>query len=206
MNAGLSSLATLKAHLLPPNLQAQSTWDDPILDLGKGVAAAFDRHCNRQFARLAGATHTTNADRTVLVLPRYPVETLTSVELEDDLTGGFTTETLADLVQNWEADTGLVHLVAQPGLTGAVLRFTYTGGYWWTTAEPNDDPEAQPSDSTALPADLKWAWLNQCRAIWASIDKQGSSIAQQAGIEDRINNFDFIPQVKATLGQYLRFS
>jgi len=47
MNAGLGTLTALKAQLLPATQRDGTKWDDLILGLGLGVAASFDRHCNR---------------------------------------------------------------------------------------------------------------------------------------------------------------
>lgn len=135
MNLGLGHLTELKAHLLNEALRSETTFDTSIAALGKGVAARFDAHCNRKFARVAGATAEFGADRDHLPLPRFPIESISKVELRETLTTGWADQgTVNDLVAQILADAGVVILHAPLGGWADRLRLTYTGGFWYPTA------------------------------------------------------------------------
>lgn len=164
MNAGLANLATLKSFVLPEALSSETTWDTRLAAIGKGVAAAFERECARSFLRTVGDTFVSPADRSYVVLPRFPIESVASIEQQDDQTTGYTT--LADnTILNIDKASGLVRFGAVLGSEDSLLRLTYTAGYWWEIVEPSGEgyPTSQPSGSTALPADLLEAWLLQCQ-------------------------------------------
>lgn len=132
MNAGLSNLATLKAWLLPASLVASTDYDVKIAALGQGVAGLMERYCNRTFARVAAGTYECMANRDHVVLPRYPVETVTTVELKEE--GATAWEALAaSVVVNLLPDAGMVMLDVEQGTWRDKLRFTYTGGFWFDT-------------------------------------------------------------------------
>jgi hypothetical protein len=162
MNAGLSNLATLKAFVLPEALASETTWDTRLATIGKGVAAAMANACNRTLLRTAGAVHVCSADRSYVVLPCYPVESIASIEQQDDLATGYTT-LAANTVLNLDKEAGIADFGTPLGSHNSLLRITYTGGYWWEQIEPTDQgyPTTQPSGSTALPPDLQEAWLLQ---------------------------------------------
>jgi hypothetical protein len=132
MNAGLGSLTDLKTRLLPAQSRAQTDSDAEILALGLGTARWFERYCDRRFARFVNDTYLCRADCSFVVLPRYPLESVASVET---LTIGETVWT--PLVESWQLypDAGLVDLVGAFGSTAQQLRLTYTGGWWWDETE-----------------------------------------------------------------------
>jgi hypothetical protein len=80
MNAGFSSLAWLKARLLLASDAAGTAYDDAVVALGLGVASQCEDFCGRKFGRMAGDVHETRGDRTFVVVPRYPVESVASVQ------------------------------------------------------------------------------------------------------------------------------
>jgi hypothetical protein len=210
MNAGFSNLSLLKQHLLPPALQNQGTYDQVILDLGLGVQGMFERFCNRKFAREAGDTYQTGAERVSLVVPRYPIESLTSLDHRADLTAGWESLTLNDYVLNWDPDSGLVIFGSEVGDANTMLRLTYTGGYWWSTTEPGEAEAAQPSGSTLLPDALRTAWLLQVRQAWTVIDKLGGAIGnvptKTSYALDNLAALKLVPQVEQMLWAYQRHS
>lgn len=206
MNAGLANLDTLKRQLLAPALRGDGAYDATMLNLGLGVAARFERVANRSWQRTAGDTWQASANRLVYVLPRYPIETLTSIEIRDSFSDVWTALTLPDVVGSLDGSAGLVELVDIQGSAHSELRFTWTGGYWWETAEPTDSvyPTTQPTDSVALPADLKMAWLLQCEEIWARRDKLGTGIAMAPGERSKLGDLDLIPDVEEALRRFIR--
>ena len=206
MNAGLSNLDRLKAHLLPAgSMQGETRFDQVITDIGQGVAETFENECNRQFDRVEGYEVIFQADRASFVLPRYPVEVLTEVALDMADGNGFVVQA-PTFIQSISLASGIVYMQERPdsGPYYAEVRFTFTGGYWWEKLEPDDDgyPSTQPAGSAALPRDLLLAWFNQCRAEWAAYDKLGTGLVDKPGAQTLIGDLEFSPAVKRTLGNY----
>ena len=207
MNAGLSNLDQLKAHLLPSGTMAGETrFDQVIIDLGQGVAEAMENECNRQFERVVGAQVIFQADRASFTLPRFPIEIITTAELDMRDGNGFVVQ-LPSFIQSYTPDSGMVYLQEVPdaGPYWAQVRFTYTGGFWWEELEPDDAgfPSALPPTATALPKDLRLAWLNHCRATWNAWDKLGTGLVDKPGAQTTIGDLEFSASVKRTLGNYV---
>jgi hypothetical protein len=167
MDLILGNLTTLKAWLLPDTWQSETAKDDVIAQLGRGVAAAMESHCNRRFARVEDETQLFSGSETVLLLPRYPLEEKPTVEVRGE--GADTFESAGDWIEGWRENAGIVFLTGQLGTDRAVIRVTYTGGYWVDTSEPEDeDPPTMPEGATAIPHDVVQAWLTQCRHMWTA--------------------------------------
>jgi hypothetical protein len=150
---GLSTLATLKAWLLPAGLVAGTDYDAQIAAIGNGVAGQLERHCNRLFLRTVGDTFECPADCYHVTLPRYPLEAVPTIEQRDSLADGFVAVTFNDLVQDYNLKAGLIKFSGLAGPDGSRLRFTYTGGYW-----PGPGATALPSRQSgrvALTADAE---------------------------------------------------
>ncbi|MEN6533036.1 MAG: hypothetical protein ABFD89_05195 [Bryobacteraceae bacterium] len=206
MNCGLSNLDRLKAHLLPAGTMAgERKFDEVIKDLGLGVAEDMENYCNRKFVRAVGDTAIFQADRNSFVLPRYPVEEVTLVELDARDGNGFVAQS-ADFVQSVSLPSGVVYLSGNPdaGKFWAQVRFTYTGGYWFEQLEPEDAgyPTAQPAGAVALPNGLRLAWLNHCRAMWNAWDKLGVGLVDAPNAQTTIGEMEFSPAVKRALANY----
>lgn len=210
MNAGLSNLATLKQHLLAPALRSAVTYDVQITALGLGMAAAIEKFCNRKFARVENDTHICTADRDHAYVPRYPLETFTSIEMKADINVGWEMQT--GLVLNTNPASGLVYWGAGISFAWAQMRITYTGGYFFETLEPDDEayPSSLPAGAAALPEDLKLAWLLQCRNVWASVDKLGTAITKigtgAESVTGTLPTLELIPQVKTMLAGHIRYA
>lgn len=216
MNAGLANLTSLKAYVLALSLRQRNDWDAALTIIGQGVAAAFERYCDRKFARTVGQVDVFGADRCQFLLSRFPVEPpVTTVEFKQDEPTGWVVQTGATgmAIQALDALAGIVYFPdgVDCGDYFSQMRFTYTGGYFWEQLEPTDDayPTAQPPGSTALPADLLLAWYMQCAEIWKLKDKLGKGITDEEKVQRiSIANLEdnFLPQVKSIIGQYVRFS
>lgn len=212
MNAGFSNLDTLKKHLLAGSTAKSDTrFDTAIAAIGLGAASQSENFCNRKFGRVEDDTYISSADRAEFSLPRYPIESLSLVELKTTEQDGWATldQSPWDTLQSIENSAGLVRFPSDSdvGPYYAQVRFTYTGGYWWETAEPDDAnyPSDQPAGSTALPDDLKLAWLLQCETVWAARDKLGMSLVDKPEMQSSIGKLDISPIVKQMLGQYIRY-
>lgn len=205
MNAGLSSLTKLKQQLLAEALRAGTKYDAALLAIGLGVAAQFEKYCNRKWARVESDTYTCSADRDHVFLPRYPVEDVTELALKTDETTGF--EVQASTVINREDSNGYVYWGGFLGPHYGRIRLTYTGGYWWDITEEGND--TLPTGATAVPNDLYLAWILQCRVVWQSIDKLGKDIVNTGSssqfVSGTLAGLEINAQVKAVLDQYRRF-
>jgi hypothetical protein len=205
MNAGFSSLSTLKIQLLAEALRAGTRYDAALLAIGQGVAVMFERYTNRQFLRTENATFTCSADRDHVFLPRSPVEDITEIALKTDETTGF--EVQSSIVINREDANGYVYWGAFLGPHYGRIKFTYTGGYWWDITEENND--TLPTGATALPEDLKLAWILQCRVAWQAIDKLGKDIVTTGSssqfVSGTLAGLELNAQAKTILDSYRRF-
>ena len=220
MNCGLGNLDSLKRHLLPATMQSDKRFDQVIQDIGLGVAGMIDKYTNRVMTYAEGVTRIWEGQRSHIYLPLWPIVTITKVELRYFLADSWTNISGQPLAEN--AETGLLHFGYTLGTNPIQVRVTWTGGYWFETAEP-DDPNGYPSVVPAaitnaftatppgleaskymLPPEVKLAWLLQCRRVWDGIDKLGTSVAQASNIvSDRM--IDLQPQVKMILQPYIRY-
>ncbi len=200
MDLGLGNLIELKRQLLPVALLGDTDYDARITALGRGVASQFERVCNRKFARLVGAVDIFSADRDHWTLTRYPLETITTVELRSDLAAGWVVQTGA--IQMQDELAGLISFGQAVGTHRTQYRVTYTGGFWYDTAETEDT--AQPAGSTLLPYDLKHAWYLQCQHAWAKMDKQGQSLAGEPEKWSALGDLQIIPDVVNLLNPHRR--
>ncbi len=204
MNVGLSNLATLKAWLLPSGLVSGTDYDGQIAAIGKGVAGQMEKSCNRLFGRTVSDTFECSGDRAHVSLPRYPIETVTTVEVRTDIAAGFVAQTGAIL--NNALQAGLIYFGADIATHFDRLRITYTGGYFFETLEPTDMgyPTATPSGSFALPSDLLLAWKLQCEHVWGQRDKLGLAVGDKPTATPPLAQIELLPTVLATLSSFRR--
>lgn len=205
MNAGLGNLTELKARLLAEALRGSTDYDNALIALGQGVAALFEKECNRKLMRLENDRCEFSMDRNHYYLPRYPVESIALVEERDTLQGDYVVS--PDMLQQQQNDTGYIWFGGVIGMYWMRLRVTYTGGYWWETLEPTDEgyPSAMPDGATPLPNDLKLAWYLQCEHVWAHMDKLGLGLAEKPGEQSSLTEITLIPAVKEILNGYIRY-
>lgn len=206
MDLGLGTLYELKARLLAASLVSGTDYDVTLAQIGKGVAAGFDKHCNRLFARGAAVTEIASADRDHHYLNRYPVESVTKLELQTDTMTGWVEITTS--IVNTKLDSGLVYFGSSLGPWYAQLRFTYTGGYFYETKEPTDNgyPTSTPSGATLLPADVKEAWLRQCDHVWGNRDQLGVALMADPNKEAKIQSIALTDDVKELLQGHVRYA
>ena len=207
MNAGLSNLATLKSWLLAAGMQDSTDYDAQIAAIGQGVAGAFECFCDRQFARVENDTFDCLANRDHVILPRYPVEAVPTVEIREADAEAFVEVTGASIV-NMGARAGIVYFDTEPGTYRDRLRITYTGGYYFEQLEPDDVgyPTAQPTDSIAVPDALLLAWRLQCEHIWKLKDKLGTALAEKEEAPGTLAALQLIPQVEQILNSFRRLA
>jgi hypothetical protein len=182
MDLGLGNLSTLKKFILPGSLASTASAivpDATFTALGLGASAAIEGICNRNFGRKIGDTFLTDADRFNVILPRYPVETITSVSIKASDADTYLPQIISNVIVRKDLASGSLWFPYIQGVHWGTIQIVYTGGYWYETKEPSDAgyPTTQPSGSTALPADLQMAWLLWCSEIWNRRDKLGLGLA-----------------------------
>jgi hypothetical protein len=200
MNAGLGSLTLLKSRLLPAQSAAQTDTDAAILRIGLGVERWFAHLCDRRFARQADDLYLCRADRTYVVVPRYPLE---SVSLIEQQVIGDTAWSPCPAPYLLFPESGLIDFAAALGSTAMILRVTFTGGYWFDETE--DGSGTAPTGSIPLPGDLLYAWLDQCAFLFERRNKLGLEKLTHAGTFT-VNPVDLLPHVRAVLANYRRHS
>lgn len=202
MDLGLGNLIELKRRLLPSTLTSATTYDTAITAIGRGVAGLFDTHCNRKFARLAGAVDQFSADRMSWVLARFPLESVTGISTRDDINSTWVSYEPTELIVNQDEPSGLLQFGTILGSHLSQVRVTYTGGYWYDTAETEDT--SLPSGATRVPYAIKEAWYLQCEAVWAAREKIGGNLAK-AGGDSALATMEIIPVVKLMIEAHRRF-
>src|SRR6476659_7722859 len=116
----LTQLSTVKARL-----QLGATSSDDILTAAiAAYSERFDRECNRKFARQENDTYEFHADGRQILLPRYPVESITSFEAKYNETEGWVSLTPSDYLL-FKAG-GLLTIEDFFGFCCRSIRITYT--------------------------------------------------------------------------------
>ena len=206
--AGLASLGILRAAVLPGTLAQATTYDVPLLTIGRGVAASFDAFLNRKLARQEAATYIVAGDKTSLGLDRFPVEKVSKVELQlwGDA-GGAWTDYTASALETLDLDAGLVSFGYALGTEKDRVRVTFAGGFW---IDLSPDLSGQPPEgATAIPADLVNAWTLQvaAEAVARNIADTGIIRPETEKASTSMSKFDFVPEVLSILENgYRRFS
>lgn len=206
MNLGLGNRTTLKKFLLPGGLAATSSQlvpDAAVDALGLGVAGWCEQHCGRKFGRVVGDTAQFEGARLTFVLPRYPVEAVTAVEVRSGLGAAWEARPPADVVAGLDETAGLLRFAAPPTADYGVVRVTWTGGYWFDTSE--DASGTLPAGAVALPADLQLAWLLCCQEVWNKKDKLGLSLSAAADVHVGIAKLELPTGIRQMLAPYRRF-
>jgi len=200
---GLGTLVQLKRFLLSAGIVAETTYDEVLTFIGKGVAAQIDRHCNRTFKRGVSITEDFRGGTDYLPLARYPVESIASIGLKSSGESVFTTQ--ADVIDTAALDTGCLLLTGYIGSERDQLRVTYTGGYWYDVSD--DGSGSQPSGSTLLPAEIQMTWLYECQHVWEAANRLGITHIPQgdnALLNTRLGILELSPMSKAVLEPYRR--
>jgi hypothetical protein len=208
MDLGLGNLATVKGFVLPESIAVDTQYDSVLQVIASGIAKRFENYCNRKFARVVGDVATFDANRTHYNLPRYPLETVTQLELRatwqdpwDDITN--------TIVQVDEA-IGQIFFGVFMADSLVMMQCTYTGGFFYETKEPTDEgyPTAMPEGATALPADLQGAWLMQTLHEFQCKDRllpEGLADKTKSRSDLRFEQMQLLPEVANAIEQYRRY-
>jgi hypothetical protein len=190
----LSQLSTLKARLAIPDLDVQ--YDDLLTSALTALSARFDKETNRTLTRTANSLHEFPADDTEVVVPVYPVETVSKFELKSNETEGWVEQSDVEYLRR---SSCIISLAIPLGTCRQQARITYTGGYVMPDTTPG-------TGQTALPADLEQAAVEQCAYWFQNRDKLGLLRHRpNQGTYIQLANLDLLPSVAAVLNRYTRW-
>jgi hypothetical protein len=171
--------------------------------IGLGVAALFDKACNRGLKRVENQTETFTANREHWYLRRSPVESVASLEQKYSEAEGWVALSAGELIRYRDDESGLLWFSTnQADDRESMLRVTYTGGHWFDDTE--NETGDMPAGAAALPDDVKLAWLLQCQHVWNERDKFGAAITDKAGQQSKLSALALVPEVLDILKSYRR--
>ena len=174
----LGTLAQLKAQLLNLSLQGDTDFDAALASLGLGVAGRFEAYCNRKFFWTVGDVFVTNADRTRLVLPRFPITAITAIAVRDDLTTGFIDQGPPDnVIFNLAEEIGEVVFAGYLGGSFSRLQLIFNGGFWFDASDngsgiPTHGQHAPSPRAAARLAAAMRMGVDQSRPPWRQPDRR----------------------------------
>ena len=196
LNAGYSTLEYLKRQIFPDVMEDDVEWDEDLKRIGLAVAVQFDRYCNRGFARKVDAVYDDKANHTSVVLYRFPVEVVTSVEVSYPSGSSDLTECIVSTGKK----SGVVEFNQLLGGYRDRLTVIYTGGYWL------DDGSEMPADATPLPADILNAYVLQVQAVVKATDTLRNVAVKDDGDSMQIAALQLVPIVEQVLNPYRRYA
>ena len=158
----LAQLATIKARLGLTDLDVQ--YDALLTNAIKAISTRFDQETNRTLARTVSATQEFDAGDTEILVPCYPIETVTKFELKATEAGGWIEQTGIDFLIRRSCVLSLLSPLSL--LPSSVARATYTGGYLLPGS-------ADILSATRLPDDLEQAAVEQVAAWFQNRDNLG---------------------------------
>ncbi len=211
----LTTLPTIKSRLSIPDIDPQ--FDALLTNAIQSVSARFDRECNRTFARTENATYEFDPVDTEILVPCYPVESVTKFELKSSEFSGWTELPNVNYLLRHQCIISLavplsavqnVSISAFQHFSFSLSRVTYTGGY----VLPGDpDPDYQPSTlnypPVRLPADVEAAAVEQVAAWFYNRTHLGlKTLWVHEGDYRQFRALDLLPEVRAVLKTYARIS
>jgi hypothetical protein len=197
----LTQLSTVKARLGIDDFDVQ--FDTLLTNALRAVSARFDKETNRTLARTVNATQEFDICDTEIIVPCYPIESVTKFETKENETDGWAEESTVEFLVRRACVISLLspltsQLSSAINSQFAIARVTYTGGYVLPGATPS-------AGQTALPDDLEQAAVEQAAWWFQHRDKLG--LVRQwphEGTYEQFAQLDLLPEVKAVLDGYRR--
>ncbi len=199
LNAGFTTLPTLKSRVLP-SAQAQRTdYDDDLQSIGMAVAQSFNQYTNRILQREVGACYEVDANRSSICIHSAPLEEVSHVNLtSDDYDEDITDEILTTF-----KNSGIVEFGYVLGDYTDKIKATYTGGYWL------DDGQMMPEGATRMPADVIDAFFHQVQAVCearGTFHTAGLRRSDQEDSGSSLSSLSMHPMVKQVMASYCRYT
>ena len=194
----LTQLTTVKARLaLDP---FDTTYDALLTSAIVAISARFDRETHRTLARAENVTCEFPADAIQIVVPCYPIESISKFELKISESEGWIEVPDVEYLIQQRCVISLNSAFRTPHSALSLCRVIYTGGYLL--------PGSPPVPSAAsLPAELEQAALEQTAFWFQTRDKVGVIRQWPAGGNyEQFADPDLLPSVRAVLAGYTRFA
>jgi hypothetical protein len=194
----LTTLSTIKLRLALPD--ADTTYDTILTSALKAISARFDNECHRTFARTENATHEFDPADTEILVPCYPIESVTKFELKQNEADGWLEQTNVNFLIRRSCIISLSSVFCSLSSVLSLARVTYTGGYLLPGSP--DNPAA-----TRLPADLEQAAVEQVAHWFQTRDYLGLKTHwPSGGTYLQFTQEPLLPSVAATLKQFERWT
>jgi hypothetical protein len=196
----LTQLTTVKNRLALDPLT--DIYDALLLRAIEAISARFDQETNRTLARTVDATFEFAAIEGEILVPCYPIETVSKFELKTSEAAGWSEQPDIDYLIRGRCfislSSALANLPVETGLRPVVARVTYTGGYLL----PGSDAV---EGASRLPVDLEQAAIEQT-AFWFQTRDELGVIRQwpRGGDYVQFVDVDLLPSVRETLRHYTR--
>jgi len=189
----LTQLSTIKARLGISEYDVQ--YDAILTNAIKAVSARFDNECNRTLARTVDAAEEFDADDREILVPCFPIESVTRFELKTNETEGWVEQTGVEFLLRRNC---VISLSDPLGTCGQLARVIYTGGYRLPGA-------AGDASQTPLPDDLEQAAVEQVAAWFQTRDKLGLVRHwPKGGIYEEFVQRELLLTVESVLERYAR--
>ena len=162
------------------------------------ISARFDRETNRFLARTENAIFEFPAHDTEILVPCYPIETVSKFELKSSESEGWVEQNDVDFLISRNCVISLRSPLSGAASERNIARVTYTGGYLVPGAP--DLPGA-----TRLPAELEQAAVEQTAFWFQTREKIGVKRQwPKGGSYEEFADPDLLPSVRAVLSRYAR--
>lgn len=172
-------------------------FDALLTGLLKGVSSRFEGDCHRGLSRQVSVVEILDGGRNAISVFRYPIETIT--EVVESRFGDWENGYILTENQNFTANkkNGILYRENFRWCVGKQsVRVTYTGGF----VLPGDTVGA---GQIALPDDIQYAVLEQCRYLWLRRKELGmESVGMGSGTWTLANKDPWLPSVGAVIRRY----
>ncbi len=194
----LTSLSTVKSRL---QILDTDTSNDALLTSAiKAVSARFGHETRRTLAHTVDATHEFDPSDTELLVPCYPIESVTRFELKTSEAEGWLEQSNVQYLIRHSCVISLAFPLNLQPTTLNLARVLYTGGYVLpgTTPAPGQTP---------LPDDLEHAAIEQVAFWFQKRDKLGIRTNwPSSGTYQLFSELDLLTPVRTILAHYARWT
>lgn len=179
-----------------------SEYDTVIDRIILGIESIFNKETHRKLVlNAADETYDFTGGMSIIVLPRYPIVSVTSIKEAIDYDFAAATALLSGTDYKLNYDSGRLYRLNEEWLDWPDgCRIIYKGGYKAAGATPS-------TGETAMPDDLREAAILQSSFVFKRRDDIGlSSVSHDGGSIQSFSSLDLLPQVKNILESYQRRS
>jgi hypothetical protein len=193
----LTQLTTVKSRLGLAEFDVQ--YDTLLTNAILALSARFDKETSRTLARTVNATEEFDGADTEIIVPCYPVESVSKFELKTSEAEGWVEQSDVEFLIRRNCIISLRSPLSTLTTQPSTCRLTYTGGY----VLPGTTPSV---GQTALPDDLEQAAVEQVASWFQNRDKLGLVRSwPHQGTYELFSPLDLLINVKAVLQRYERF-